>query len=189
MRILEVHIMATTVHYGRNTSSRRDWSLFWGGVALCVIGVVFLLAPGLTLVSIAAITGAILILAAVADFISFFQARKFQAQSGWTLFFGLLNLILGALFLLNPVVTADIIPWVAGIFVLAYGIIAVISAVAIRQITASWSVMLLNGIVSIFCGLVFMFAPAAFTIFLAIFLLMRGLTMSIFGVAPALSGE
>jgi hypothetical protein len=36
---------------------------------------------------------------------------------------------------------------------------------------------------------VFMFAPAAFTIFLAIFLLMRGLTMSIFGVAPALSSE
>ena len=36
-------------------TSKRDWGMFAAGVALIIVGFVFLWAPGLTLVSIAAV--------------------------------------------------------------------------------------------------------------------------------------
>ena len=44
-----------------------------------------------------------------------------------------------------------------------------------------WGWMLFSGIVSALCGLTFFIVPAAFSIFLSVFILMRGVSMLFYG--------
>ena len=42
--------------------------------------------------------------------------------------------------------------------------------------------MVANGIVAVLCGVLFLMSPEFFAIYLGIFLIMRGVTMSVLGV-------
>ena len=44
-----------------------------------------------------------------------------------------------------------------------------------------WGWMLFSGIVSVLCGLAFFVAPAVLSVFLAVFILMRGVSLVMYG--------
>ena len=44
-----------------------------------------------------------------------------------------------------------------------------------------WGWMLFSGIVSVLCGITFFVAPASFSIFLSVFILMRGVSLVFYG--------
>ncbi|WP_253904805.1 HdeD family acid-resistance protein [Adlercreutzia sp. ZJ473] len=170
---------------GRGTKGKRDWGLFFSGVALFIAGLIVAFWPGLTLVTIAAFVGVMMLIAGVFDMVAYVRFRKKMEHSGWALVNALCNLVLGAMFLLHPIITAAVIPWVAGAFVAGYGVIAIVSAVRLRKVGPGWGLMLANGIVSVLCGIMFVFLPVAFAVFLGVFLAMRGVTMATFGlIAP-----
>lgn len=161
----------------------RDWGLFFAGIALVIAGIIIYFWPGLTLVSIAIIAGILLLVGGVFDLVSYFRLRGTGLTSGWAVVNAICSIILGIMFLVHPMVSATVIPLLAGAFVLVYGIIAIVAAISLRQAGTSWGLMLLNGIVSILCALMFMFMPASFAIFLSVFLIMRGVTMCVFGLS------
>lgn len=164
------------------TSSKHDWGMFFGGIAVLIIGFALMIWPGLTLLSIAALAGIVLLAIGVFDIIAYFHIRKGGRASGWAIVNAVCDIILGIVFLTNPVLTAEVIPWVAGAFVCAYGIFAVIAAIRLRKTGPGWGFMLANGIIALICGLSFVIVPATFVIFLGLFLAMRGTTMAVFGV-------
>ena len=136
----------------------RNWGMFAAGIALVIIGFVLLMVPGLTLVSIAVI-------------------------SGWALAYAISDIILGVLFIVHPVVSAVVIPWVMGIFVVAYGIFEIVAAVRFRDALPGWGWVLFAGIVSLFCGIAFFLWPGTFALFLGFFLMARGVQMAVYGVS------
>lgn len=166
-----------------DASGKRDWGLFFSGVALFVSGLIIALWPGLTLVALAVFAGVMMLMAGVFDLVTFIRFRKVMQRSGWVLVNALCSLALGAVFLLHPLVTAAVIPWVAGAFVAAYGVVAIVSAVRLRKAGPGWGLMLANGIVAVLCGLSFILLPATFVLFLGVFFVMRGVTMAVFGIA------
>lgn len=165
---------------------KRDWGLFFGGILVFLSGLVILFWPGLTLVVIAEIAGVLLLIGGIFDLISYIRLRKTELSSGWALVNAICSLILGLMFLLHPIVTASVIPLLAGVFVIIYGVMAIVAAFSLRNAGTGWGLMLVNGIVSVICGFMFIFMPESFAIFLGIFLMMRGVTMSTFGIiAPS----
>lgn len=167
---------------GKKASSKRDWGLFFGGVLVFLIGLVVVAWPGLTLVMIATLAGAILAVSGVFDLVSYVRFRKVMPRAGFVLAQALCSIVLGAVFFIHPIIAAAVIPWVAGAFVIAYGIFAVVAAFRLRGEGAGWGLMLLNGIVAVLCGLSFVVLPATFAVFLGVFLMMRGVTMATFGL-------
>ena len=161
----------------------RNWGLFAAGIALVIIGFVLLMVPGLTLVSIAVIAGCMFLAAGIVDAYAYFKYREAEGLSGWALAYAVCDIILGVLFIVHPIASAVVIPWVMGIFVVAYGIFEIVAAVRFHDALPGWGWVLFAGIVSLFCGIAFFLWPGTFALFLGFFLMARGVQMAVYGVS------
>lgn len=173
-------IMAT---YSGSQTTNRDWSLIAGGALLLIVGAICVFWPGVSIVTVAIVVGCALIAACIFDFIVYFRTRGTAVHSGWTIVNAVLDLILGVLFLINPVIAAEVITIFAGWLLVCYGIFAIVMSVGLRKASDKWWLVLLNGIVSILCGILFFVSPAFFAIYLGAFIMVRGATMVSFGIA------
>ena len=163
-------------------AKKHDWGLIVAGILLIVCAFFFLLAPGLTLVTITAIAGAAFLVSGIFDIVSYVRFHKAMDLSGWMIAYAVLDIVLGLMFLLHPLAFAAVIPWVMGAFFLIFGIFEIVGAVRIRKTgVPMWGWMVFSGLVSVVCGLTFFIAPAAFSIFLSVFVLMRGVSLLFYG--------
>lgn len=165
-----------------DTTKKRDWGLIVAGILLVICAFFFLLAPGLTLVTITAIAGAGFLVSGLFDIINYVRFRKSMNISGWAIAYGILDILIGLMFLLHPLAFAGVLPWLAGAFLLVFGIFEVVGSFSIKKAGVPlWGWMLFSGIVSVLCGLTFFFSPASFSIFLSVFIIMRGATLLVSG--------
>ena len=153
----------------------RNWGLFAAGIALVIIGFVLLMVPGLTLVSIAVIAGCMFLAAGIVDAYAYFKYREAEGLSGWALAYAICDIILGVLLIVHPIASAVVIPWVMGIFVVAYGIFEIVAAVRFHSVLPGWGWVL-------FAGAFFLW-PGTFALFLGFFLMARGVQMAVYGVS------
>lgn len=162
-------------------AKKHDWGMFFVGIALVICAIIMLVMPGITLVSIALMAGIMLLFAGGADLSAFFSAKG-TAGRGWILLNAVIDIILGIMFVVHPVAAAAVLPWVAGCFIIAYGVAAIVSAFGLRKLGGTWGLMILNGILSIIVGVLFFVDPASFVAFLSAFLIMRGILMCVYGM-------
>lgn len=175
--------MTTHAMRQSHTSRKYDWGLIVGGliVALCGIAVIFW--PGATLEILALVAGVGFLVAGVFTFATWIRTHNYMEGSGWTLANAICDVILGIMFLVHPLVGAGVITFLVGCFTVAYGAFAIVSSFSLKRVSDMWWTMLLNGIISMLCGWFFIFSPEFFAIFLGVFILMQGVTMSIYGIA------
>ena len=161
----------------------RDWSLIAAGALLLLLGLIFLFAPGLTLVTVALIAGVGLIAAGILDIVSYARARKTAAPlPAWTLVYAALDIIVGLVFLIHPIAMSAVIPWIAAICFVMFGVVSIVSAFAARRDKLPlWGWALFSGVVDILCGIAFFLVPAALVLFLALFVLTRAITLIVYG--------
>lgn len=165
-----------------DTTKKHDWGLIVAGILLVVCAFFFLVAPGLTLVTITAIAGAAFLVSGVFDIVNYVRFRKRMNLSGWSLVYAVLDIVIGLMFLVHPLAFAAVIPWVIGAFFIVFGVFEIIGSFKIKNSGASlWGWMLFSGIVSALCGLMFFVMPATFSIFLSVFILMRGVSLLFYG--------
>lgn len=164
------------------SSKKHDWGLILAGVVLFIVGIVFFAMPTLSLVTLTLIAGIFFLLTGVFDIINYVRFRKVGASSGWMIFFAILDIILGLMFLVHPVLLADVIPWVVGVFVIAFGVFECIAAIRVRKVAKGlWGWALFAGILSVILGIMFVMFAESFSIFIAIFLFLRGIDLVVFG--------
>lgn len=162
--------------------TNRNWGMVCGGIALVIIGFILLFVPGITLVTIAVVAGIGLLVIGIINIISYFAMRSTANLSGWALAYGIGDVILGVIFLFHPLVTAVVIPWLVGIFIIAYGVFSIVIAWSLRGVRgAGW--MWFNAIYSILCGLCFIIWPEIFAYVLAFFLMFRGVSLGVYGAS------
>ncbi len=165
-----------------DTTKKHDWGLIIAGVLLVLCAFFFLVAPGLTLVTITAIAGAAFLVSGVFDIVNYVRFRKHMDLSGWSLVYAVLDIVIGLMFLVHPLAFAAVIPWVIGAFFIVFGVFEIIGSFKIKNSGASlWGWMLFSGVVSALCGLMFFVMPATFSIFLSVFILMRGVSLLFYG--------
>ena len=65
---------------------------------------------------------------------------------------------------------------------MAFGIMEIVLAVRAKSGSVDgWGWLIFSGIVSIICGLMFFVTPETFSVFLSVFILMRGISMIYYG--------
>lgn len=165
-------------------SNGRDWGMVAGGVLIIILGFLLYVFPGFSALNLAIVAGIALLCVGVFEIASYIRNRKRDVSSGWTIVSAICSLVLGILFLVHPLITATAVVWVLGWFIIVYGIFAIVLAISMRKNAGfAWGLMLLNGIVSVLCGIMFNTMPESFVIFLGIFLIFRGITMVVYGFA------
>lgn len=165
-----------------NMAKKHDWGLIVAGALLILCAFVFVAAPGITLATITLIAGAAFLVSGVFDIVGYVRFREAANLSGWTLAYAVLDIVIGLMFLIYPIAFAAVIPWVVGAFFVAFGIYEVVGSFRLKKMGVSlWGWPLFSGIVSALCGLMFFFAPPTFSLFLALFVMMRGVSLLIYG--------
>lgn len=165
-----------------DTTNKHDWGLIIAGALLVICSMFFLFAPGLALVTITVIAGAAFLVSGIFDIINYFRYRKAMNLSGWALAYAALDIVLGILFLVNPLVSAGALAWFIGAFFIVFGVFEAVGAFKVRNMGVSmWGWMLFSGIVGALCGLTFFIAPAMLGVFLSVFILMRGASLIFYG--------
>lgn len=165
-----------------DTTKKHDWGLIIAGVLLIICAAFFVVAPGLTLVTITAIAGAAFLVSGIFDVIYYVRFRSVMSLSGWSLAYAILDIIIGLMFLIHPLALSAVIPWVIGAFCVVFGIFEMVGAFKVKNMAGTmWGFMLFSGIISTLCGVMFFALPATLSIFLSVFILMRGISLVVYG--------
>lgn len=165
-----------------DTTRKHDWGLVIAGIILILCSFVFLAAPTLSLVTLTAFAGAAFLVSGVFDIINYVRFRKAMGLSGWVLAYAILDILIGFMFLVYPVAFAAVIPWVIGAFFIVFGVFEIFGSFSVKRAGISlWGWTLFSGIVGILCGLMFFFLPETLSLFVGIFIIMRGVTLVFYG--------
>ena len=120
-----------------DTTNKHDWGLIIAGALLVICSMFFLFAPGLALVTITVIAGAAFLVSGIFDIVNYFRFRKAMNLSGWALAYAALDIVLGVLFLVNPLVSAGALAWFIGAFFIVFGVFEAIGAFKVRNMGVS----------------------------------------------------
>lgn len=163
-------------------ASKHDWGLVFAGIALAVAGLFCLLAPGLTIVTIAAVVGAFFLVAGVFDIIGYVRFRNIMPRSGWELAYAVIDVLLGLMFLLHPLAFSAVVPWLVGLCFAVFGVFEIVAAVKAKGWGLQlWGWPLFSGILNVLCGIAFFISPATLGVFLAVILLVRAASLVVYG--------
>jgi uncharacterized membrane protein HdeD (DUF308 family) len=135
---------------GTETAARPGRKLTWLGVIAIVLGMMAMIAPGLTGTSVAALVGVFVVWAGIAHLVWAFQAGSL-GRAALVFATGVLTVLAGLALVANPLFASGVLALVlAGYFVLD-GLFEIGASFRLRP-GSGWMWMLFAGIVSILLG-------------------------------------
>lgn len=146
------------------------------GILLIIAGIYSFFHPLAALAALALILGIVFIVAGVGYLAAFFAGGR----SGWFLALGLLDILVGIVFVSNLRQTIAVLPFMFAFWCLFSGSVQISAAVQTRKIMPEmWLWPLISGIVGVIVGFWILFDPlagaVAITILLGVYLLISGI--------------
>ena len=158
---------------------RVSWSMLLSGVLFLILGIVCWAWPNLALETIALILGIGFLVAGVGAVADYVLARGFF--SAWLLVDGILDVILGIIFIVNPLVSAWALAWLVAIAIIVSGIMQLFSCWRLRHdMSATWWLSLITGVITIVLGILMLAVPSTLALWLSIFAIVYGVGLVVF---------
>ena len=128
-------------------TSSKIWMCL-AGIALVALGVLCIMYPGSTLLSLAWLLGILLLLGGCMQFGAWVNLRRLMQRSGLTFLSAVLQIILGILLLIHPEPVMIAIPFIFAFWLLFEGIMASIGSFDFKQVGFRyWWIMLCLGLI------------------------------------------
>lgn len=134
------------------------WALAIRGVAAILLGLIALFVPGATMLSLALIFGAYLLIDGVFGIVSAIRAARADQRWGMLLAEGILDIVMGIIAFLFPVTAVLAFVLVTAAWSLIAGVLRVASAFRLTREHGRWW-LLLSGVVSVLFGLALLISP------------------------------
>ncbi len=160
---------------------------FFAAILLCVTGVIALLNPQNTVVTLAILFGIIMLMTGLISIGIFIKYHEEVYGAGWILVDGLLTTIMGVVILCNQYLKAGLIPFLFSAWIMLCGITRVVWSFDLRRFEVTdWSFVLIFGMLEILFGVLTFFEPitAAFAIgtLIGIIFIFYGVSMLVNGI-------
>jgi len=156
------------------------WLILIKGIILIILSFVVFSHPVGALVGIALYIGIALLLTGIVFIITSITARKLMENWGWKLGEGVFDTLFGFILLTHPGVTAVVLPFIVGFWVLFYGIMLFIDSFGIKKAgLKGWWVQLITGILTVIIGYTITFNPVAGMLTITMFM---GIAILLFGI-------
>jgi uncharacterized membrane protein HdeD (DUF308 family) len=134
------------------------WVTLIAGIGMTFMGVLLILAPGISLVVTAQVVGLYWFLDGIVRLVSIFVDRS---DWGWKLLIGVLGVLAGLAILQHPLWSAGLFPAMAALYIGIVGVFIGVGELTLALLRgAGWGTGLL-GVVSVILGLLLMFNPLA----------------------------
>jgi uncharacterized membrane protein HdeD (DUF308 family) len=99
------------------------WLVLIKGIILILLAIIVFINPVATLVSLSIFFGVALLISGIIIIIVSVSLKNEMANWGWKLAEGILDILIGILFISNPIITAIVMPFIIGLWIIFYGII------------------------------------------------------------------
>lgn len=169
----------------QETTNKHDfawWIILIQGILSIIIGVLFLVSPGMSVLVLVQFLGIYWLVAGVLSMVSIFVDRRLW---GWKLFAGIIGVLAGISVIQHPVWSAVFLPTVLVVILGIQGIFHGIAYIveAIRGL--GWGTAIL-GVLSILFGIILLSSPLFAAVWLVLFLGVASLVGGIFSVGYAI---
>lgn len=145
------------------------------GILMLVIGVILLLWPGATVLSVCSILGWCLLIGGAVEIILKMTGSRSPAGTAG----GAVSAIVGLVFIIHPEIVISILPVVIGLALSIAGIGLLVSIIARRSFGTLATMKMIGGTITLVVGLILMFHPFAsvklLTVILGIVLIYYGI--------------
>ena len=157
------------------------------GAALVVLGVAALFSLGVATAATVTLVGVAMLLAGVVEVVHGFRQRGTGRMALWILL-GALYIACGVLVLRNPVLAAGVLTLMLGAALIASGVVRVVIALQVRQVTKAWGWLAASGVATgVLGGIILLRWPASsqttLGLLLGLDLLLAGLGWVLVGLA------
>ena len=157
------------------------------GAALVVLGVAALFSRGVATAATVTLVGVAMLLAGVVEVVHGFRQRGTGRIALWILL-GALYIACGVLVLRNPVLAAGALTLMLGAALIASGVVRVVIALQVRQVTKAWGWLAASGVATaVLGGIILLRWPASshttLGLLLGLDLLLAGLGWVLVGLA------
>ncbi len=125
------------------------------GILMLVIGVILLLWPGATVLSVCSILGWCLLVGGAVEIILGMTGSRSPAGTAG----GAVSAIVGLVFITRPEIVISILPVVIGLALSAAGIGLLVSVIARRSFGTLATMKIIGGTITLVVGLILMFHP------------------------------
>lgn len=138
---------------GMKLQSAGYWHLI-AGILMIILGLYILFNPVASLIGLALYIGVVFIVVGSGYFVA-----SFSYHSSWYLVVGLLDILVGIVFVSNLGIGAASLPVIFAMWCMAVGIIQLISSFAIKKMGFPWIWTLSSGIVGVLVSLLILAYP------------------------------
>jgi uncharacterized membrane protein HdeD (DUF308 family) len=144
-----------------STILQRWWILLLRGISATVFGVLAIVWPGITLLTLVIFYGVVALIDGIAG-IALGVRSGVNGRTWWEMILlGLLGVIAGAVAFLWPGLTAVVLLVVIALWAIIRGILEIIGAITLRKIIQGEWLLILSGVLSIGFGVLLLLRPAA----------------------------
>ena len=142
---------------------RSWWVLALRGLAAIAFGVITLVLPGVTVLSLLMVFAAYALLGGGASVVGAFSNRKHGGDWWALLLLGICGLAVGILTIIYPLLTTFALIVLIGVNALISGVFDIVLAIRLRKAIRGEWLLVLNAVISIVFGILILVFPAAGT--------------------------
>lgn len=156
-------------------SRHYKWWFVALGVLVTLAGVACITWPAISLAVVAAVAGICFLASGITRITTFFDLGSALLGAS-SLFMGILDVIVGIMFLIHPLIGGITIAMLGGIALIVTGVMDVVASLRMKRIIGTGPMVLeiIGAIVTVICGVLILMAPRLFIIYLGIMLIIRG---------------
>ena len=147
---------------------RTTNSIIWSSVIACIIGLIMVIDPSMSIKTIGIIVSIYIILHGIILIVLDIEASEFYIPfEGMAS--GILSIILGVILFGKPEILSVAFTIVIGVWIALSSISSIKIAISLRKEEAPWFLLLLFGIIDLIIGLIVIFNPFGATISMTVF--------------------
>ncbi|PRX54973.1 uncharacterized membrane protein HdeD (DUF308 family) [Flagellimonas meridianipacifica] len=160
------------------------------GVLFIVVAVLVFRNPLASIVGLTATIGLLTFFTGLVFIIGSITVRKFYNKWGWTLVLGILDILLGAMLMFYPGMTAPLLVMFIGSWTVAIGIMESGLSFGLKKLKfKKWWVLLVMGLLSILFGGIIIFRPLVGALSVTMFMGMQFLLYGSYLIAKGFQKE
>lgn len=165
--------------------SQYWWLSLLRGVLWIAFGVLLFLRPGISLLSLALLFGAIFLIDGVINVVNGVAGRR-ERESWWLLLLiGIAGIVAGILTFQNPAITGLLLLFYVAMWSIVTGVLEIVAAIRLRKEIRGEFWLVLSGLVSVLFGIFVIARPAAGALavlwLIAIYAIVFGVSLLVLG--------
>ena len=156
-------------------SRHYKWWFVALGVLVTLAGVACITWPAISLAVVAAVAGICFLASGITRIATFFDLGSALLGAS-SLFMGILDVIVGIMFLIHPLIGGITIAMLGGIALIVTGVMDVVASLRMKRVIGTGPTVLeiIGAIVTVIFGVLILMAPRLFIIYLGVMLIIRG---------------